>query len=58
MLRQITQEEENISERYGALKLETTTEENKKQLSEWLQRLEDLSREYWFHERDLYQLES
>ena len=58
MLRQIAQEEENISERYGALKLETTTEENKRQLSEWLQRLKDLSREYWLHERDLYQLES
>lgn len=58
MLRQITQEEENVSEMYGALKSETTTEENKMQLSKWLQRLEDLSRQYWFHERDLYQLES
>jgi hypothetical protein len=57
ILRDIIQEEDYISERYQALKLTATTDEDERQLSRWLEDLENLSKQYWFHDRDLYRYE-
>lgn len=57
-LRQLAQREEDLRERYSALKQKASSREDKKQLSEWLQELEEIPKKYWFIERDLYQQEA
>lgn len=57
-LRELAQREEGLKERYLSLKLAASSQEDRKQLSAWLEELEAIPKEYWLLERQLYEQEA
>lgn len=57
-LRQLAQWEEVLSERYQALKMQPSGEENERRLTELSHTLESTRKEYWFIEREIYAKEA
>lgn len=57
-LRELAQREEDLKERHLSLELAASSQEDKKQLSAWLEELEAIPKEYWLLERRLYEQEA